>query len=401
MTSVSWSSAISGNWATGSNWQGGSAPGTSDDAFIAVVGNYTVSLTTPITVASLTVSDASAALQIQDPGGIDTITGNLDNSGNLGVDAIGAGGSTLTIGGTLTNNDGLQVGNGNMTAAALLTVGGVFNNTGGVTIAGGQAGAAARLVVAGATPGILIGTYNIVANAGTAAVQWGSGGITQAGDGANSGADLLLDGTKAFAELGATNSNSALTNLGTIASNGLVDLRDGVAVTTAGSLTVVGGGRLKVDAYGGSGGSDVTLGGDLVNGSSGSFGDGGVAVGSGNITTGDTLTIDGVVNNAGGILDITGGHAGATARMIVTGAAASTLTGQYNVAGDAGGAVLQYGSGTITQIGDGANSGGGLFIDGANAFVEVGATNSNSALDSLGTLAGDGVLDLRDRKSVV
>ena len=181
MTSVSWSSAISGNWATGSNWQGGSAPGTSDDAFIAVVGNYTVSLTTPITVASLTVSDASAALQIQDPGGIDTITGNLDNSGNLGVDAIGAGGSTLTIGGTLTNNNGLQVGNGNMTAAALLTVGGVFNNTGGVTIAGGQAGAAARLVVAGATPGILIGTYNIVANAGTAAVQWGRGGITQAG----------------------------------------------------------------------------------------------------------------------------------------------------------------------------------------------------------------------------
>ena len=287
-----------------------------------------------------------------------------------------------------------------MTAAALLAVGGVFNNTGGVTIAGGQAGAAARLVVAGASPGVLIGTYNIVANAGTAAVQWGSGGITQAGDGANSGADLLLDGTKAFAELGATNSNSALTNLGTIASNGLVDLRDGVAVTTAGSLTVVGGGRLKVDAYGGSGGSDVTLGGDLVNGSSGSFGDGGVAVGSGNITTGDTLTIDGVVNNAGGILDITGGHAGATARMIVTGAAASTLTGQYNVAGGADGAVLQYGSGDITQIGDGANSGGGLFIDGANAFVEVGVTNSNSALDSLGTIAGNGILDLRDDVTV-
>ncbi len=243
MTSVSWSSAISGNWTTGSNWEGGSAPGTSDDAFIAVLGNYTVSLTTPITVASLTVSDALAALQIQDPGGIDTITGNLDNSGNIGVDAIGAGGSTLTIGGTLTNNNGLQVGNSNMTAAALLTVGGVFNNTGGVTIAGGQAGAAARLVVAGASPGVLLGTYNIEANAGTAAVQWGSGGITQVGDGASNGADLLLDGAKAFAAVGATNSNSALTNLGTIASNGLVDLRDGVTVTTAGSLTVAGGGR--------------------------------------------------------------------------------------------------------------------------------------------------------------
>ena len=47
---------------------------------------------------------------------------------------------------------------------------------------------------------------------------------------------------------------------------------DGSAtVTTSGSLTIDGSdGRLKVDGYGGSGGGDITIGGDLVNGSPGS-----------------------------------------------------------------------------------------------------------------------------------
>jgi hypothetical protein len=126
-------------------------------------------------------------------------------------------------------------------------------------------GATAQMVVTGAAPSTLTGNYSIVGDAGGAVLQYGSGGITQIGDGASNGSDLYIDGTNAFVEVGATNSNNALSGLATIASNGLVDLRDGTSVTTTSGLTVNGGSaRLKVDAYGGQGGSTVTIGGNLV-----------------------------------------------------------------------------------------------------------------------------------------
>ena len=103
-----------------------------------------------------------------------------------------------------------------------------------------------------------------------------------------------------------------------------------------------GDGRLKVDAYGGHGGSTVTIGRNLTNASFGNFSDGGVSVGNGNMTVGDTLAVHGTVDNTGGILDVTGGlTATATARLIVTGAVQSTLTVNYNIVGDTGGAILQ------------------------------------------------------------
>ncbi len=401
MATVSWSSAASGNWATGSNWQGGNAPGSSDDAVIAVAGNYTVSVTAAINVASITISDASAALQFTHPGADSAVTGNVTNAGGLGVDALGAGGSTLTVGGSLTTSNALQVGNGGMTANALLTIDGGLSNSNGVTVDGGQAGTTGQITVAGAAPGTLTANYSLIANTGTAVLQWGSGGITQIGDGASHGGDLFIDGAHALAEVGATSSNSALANLATIASNGILELRDGASVTTANGLTIAGGtARLKVDGYGGSGGSAVTIGGNLANGSFGSFSDGGVTVGNSNMTVGDTLTVNGTIDNAGGIFDVIGGQAGAKAQVIVTGAAPGTLTGQYNVLANAGGAVLQWGSGGITQIGDGASNGGGLFLDGANALAEIGATNSNNALSNLATIASNGILDVRDAVQV-
>jgi hypothetical protein len=163
MASVNWKSAASGGRTVASNWDSGNVPGTSDDVFISVAGSHTVSLIAAITVASITIGDASAVPQIQNPGGDDVVTGNLDGGGSVGVDAIGAGGSTLTIGGTLTDGNAIQVGNGGMTTSDLLTVGGTFGNPGGVlTLEGGQTGAAAQMVVTGAVPGTLTGNYSIV-----------------------------------------------------------------------------------------------------------------------------------------------------------------------------------------------------------------------------------------------
>ncbi|MGH7102870.1 MAG: beta strand repeat-containing protein, partial [Acetobacteraceae bacterium] len=72
----------------------------------------------------------------------------------------------------------------------------------------------------------------------------------------------------------------------------------------------------------------------------------------------------------------------------------------YNIVANKGGAVLNFGSGQITTIGDNGSNAGDLYIDGANAAVESGGAAGNSALTSLGTIADNGQLDLRDGASV-
>ncbi|MGH7101280.1 MAG: hypothetical protein ACREFJ_02700, partial [Acetobacteraceae bacterium] len=169
---------------------------------------------------------------------------------------------------------------------------------------------------------------------------------------------------------------------------------------TIGNLTVNSGAQLLFDNTG-PGGGDLTLTGNLVNASSGPFSEGGVDIGNGGMTTADLVTVHGSLTNTGAILNLTGGNqAGATAQMQVTGAAPSTLTGTYNVVANKGGAVLNFGSGQITTIGDNGSNAGDLYIDGANAAVESGGVAGNSALTSLGTIADNGQLDLRDGASV-
>ena len=350
----------------------------------------------------------------------DGATVNIGNSltvegggtGRLKVDGYGGccsyGGSTVRIAGNLINqstgnNDGgVSVGEGQMTHGDLLALQGDLTNTGSMTVTGGDTtGATARVTVGGAAPTTLTGTYALTGNAGGATLQWGSGGITQIGDGGSNGGNLYLDGANAYAEVGATQSNSALGALTTIASNGQLDLRDGAVVSTTGPLTVAGGGNgggLKVDYYGGAGGSQVTVGGDLIDQSNGFNGNGGVDVGNGGMTHADALTVTGSLTTTGsGSVILQGGQtAGASATVTVGGAAPTTLTGNYALTGNAGGASLQWGSGGITQIGDGGANGGNLYLDGANAYVEVGATQSNSALSALTTIASNGQLDLRD-----
>ena len=506
MATISWKDGTSGNWSNDSDWNGETSPGPGDDALINGVSANTLTVTTAMTVASITLSDASALLQIENPGAVDTVTGPVADAGAIGLDASGSGGSTLQIGGLLTVSNQLQIGNTGLLSQSLLTVGGLsdkgditlfggsapavlmvngsadisgsglldvrdgatvtatsnlfvdagsarlkvdtyggaggsdvavggnltntsfgnfgdggvsvgtggmtqsdtltvqgtLDNTGGLTsVTGGQSGAIAQIIVAGVVSSVLTGQFNIVGNTGGARLQYGSGAITQIGDGASNGADLYIDGSNAFDAIGATASDSALDNLATIASNGVLDLRDGVTVATTDSLFVdAGSARLKVDAYGGAGGSDVTIGGDLTNTSFGNFGDGGVSVGTGGMTQSDTLTVRGALNDTGGLINVDGGRSGASANLLVTGSAPSLLTGQFNIVGDDGGASVQYGSGAITQIGDGSNNSGYLSINGSNAFDEIGAAARNNALDTLATIAGNGALDLQNDVTV-
>jgi fibronectin-binding autotransporter adhesin len=407
MGQVTWTNFSDGDWTDGSNWDTGSPPGSGDDAVFNIDTFNTVSVTNSITVNSISFDNPSGALQIANSGGTDTVTAFYENQGLLGLDTSGAGGSTLDIVGTLTNSGNVQIGNAGMTTAGTLMAG-VFDNTGDVSIAGGATGVAiALMTVAGAAPATLIGRYTIASASGGAVLQWGSGGITQLGGGNFTDFGILtLDGAGTNVEIGTNGSNSAVSNLATIASNGELELLDGVTMAIAAGLTVDGGGfdggALSVDETG-SGGSDLVIGGDLVNASTAAvfnIGAATVSVGNAGMTSAGTLKVLGTFDDANSNLFILGGAvAGAMALMDVSGAAPVTLTGSYDIVANTGGASLQWGRGGIIQIGDGASTAGDLVIDGTNASAGIGGFNDD-ALDSLGTIAGNGTLELDDGAAI-
>jgi hypothetical protein len=116
----------SGTWNTAAKWSPNSVPGPTDDAVVDAAGSYTVTIDAPaIDVGSITISDSSASL-VANNGQTETVVGDLTNGGSLGVDnGGGQGGTTLSIGGTLTNSNFLQVGNNNL--ATTVTAQGLSN----------------------------------------------------------------------------------------------------------------------------------------------------------------------------------------------------------------------------------------------------------------------------------
>src|SRR4051812_35382340 len=108
--------ASGGDWFDPAHWDTSVVPAMADDANIAASGTYTVTLSAPATVASLTITTVSATLDIADRGGTETITGALSTAGLVEIDAAFQGGTTVLIGGTLTNDGRLTIGNGTILA---------------------------------------------------------------------------------------------------------------------------------------------------------------------------------------------------------------------------------------------------------------------------------------------
>ena len=342
-------------------------------------------------LTSLNTIGYDSGLFLYNGASLTTTTALTNDGGYLEVDTGGSGGSTLTISGALTNPDtgDVYVGSSGMTAAATLKVLGTLNNSGGTidVTGGGASGANALVNVTGAAPSTLYGNFDLAGNTGSAAVEFGSGSITAIGSSSVVGS-VSLTGPNAYMEIGATNNESALASLNTIGYDGALFLYDGAALTTTGALTNDGG-YLEVD-LGGSGGSSVTIGGALTNTDAGD-----VYVGSSGMTAAATLKVLGTLNNSGGTIDVTGGGAsGANALVNVTGAAPSTLEGTYDLVGNQGSASVEFGSGSITTIGDGSTNSGEVELSGPNAYMEIGATNSESALTGLKTVSSNGSLYL-------
>ncbi len=359
MTAISWKKAVNGSWTVATNWNPGTVPVSTSTVTIGLSGFYTVSLTgtKAQSVKSLLISDPDATLAIATPSRTDSVATTLNNGGTLAVDATGNGGTTVKVGGKLTNSGDLDIGNSKLTHATNLTAGGLSNTAKGtLNIVGGTAQAA--LKVNAAAPATWNGSAFLTGNA-LLQFTGKSGGITKiAGN-----AEISLDGAQARVALAATpGSNSALTKLGTNA--GIWALDDGATVKT--TVALANQGTLTVDN-----GSALSVGGVLNN--TGSLG-----IGDSKLGLATTLTATGFVNT--GSLTVAGGSARAT--LNITGAAPTTVTGSWAVDGDA---AVRFASGGITMVA----AGGSLSLDGARARVALSAApGSNSALTKLGTNSG-------------
>jgi hypothetical protein len=205
---IHWTQSAGGNWIDAPNWSSNSVPSASDEAVIDATGFYTVSALSPISAASIIVGVTDATLQLNTPGGSDSIGGDLSNSGSLLIDTdSGQGGTTLSVGGTLTNSNVIAIGNVNLSASTTVSAAALVNS-GSISVTGKGVNQAA-LEIAGAAPGTLAGFVDLTGNA---LLQFSSGSITAIGGGER----LSLSGAQAQVnDAGAPGNDSALTQLNT------------------------------------------------------------------------------------------------------------------------------------------------------------------------------------------
>ncbi len=304
-----------------------------------------------------------------------TTTGGLSFTGNAlvevdGTNIGGGGGSTLTVGGTLTNSstngNGLNIGNTGITAGDTVTAQ-ALNNTGVIQITGA---------------GTIQSTLNITtgsAGFGTLAVETGSVYLTNdallefaAGQIGTIDGLVSLNGANArIADAGTLATNSALTGLNTVA--GTFVLYSGASVTTTGGLSLTGNAIVEIDGpnYGGAGGSNVTIGGTLTNSSTNGNA---LDIGNSSITRNDTVTASGL-NNTGEIN--LQGNGTIVATLAVNGPATNNGLVDINASG-----VVQMGAGdAYTQAGGATNVGSGGTLAGT---IDV----TGGSLDGTGTVSG-------------
>ena len=301
------------------------------------------------------------------------ITGGLANAGTIQVDApfAGGGGTTLAIGGVLSNTGSVTIGTSNTLSAPDSLSAGGFTGTGTVTLFGGFQGGVplastigATLDILSAAPSVLSGSLNLI---GSAVVEFASGSISSI---ARTGA-IVLDGPAAFvADAGAPAQNGALAALSGNA--GTIDLRDGASLAIVGSLANTG--TIVVDSQGTAGGSTLTISGVLSN-------TGGVTVGNRNSPVGpSTLTVGGLVDS--GTILLFGSNGQQATLDVLSGAAPTVLNGDLEVHGSA---VVEFASGSIISIGPA----GSVVLDGPQAFIaDAGSPTQNGALSGLVRNAG-------------
>jgi hypothetical protein len=113
MSTINWISTQDGDWSTGTNWELGSVPASTDDAEIATPGVYTVTITSDVSAANLTINatgetlDESGAGSLTLSGGLSLYNGAVFLNGSNSI-----GSSVEMVGGLLAIGNGGALGNG-------------------------------------------------------------------------------------------------------------------------------------------------------------------------------------------------------------------------------------------------------------------------------------------------
>jgi len=398
------------NWATASLWSPNSAPSAIDD--VNAPDGAFLWITSPIGVNSITNGASQSFPEVFADGsgaviqsgiffsapGVSNVTSNFIDNGRVLIDGTGDGGTNLNVGGTLTVNYSFQIGNVGITGGTTVTAAALDNNTNsdayydpqGGLILRGSGSAEARLDVQGAagfgTDGVLSGKVELWSDA---VIQFETGGqITDIAPGAS----LDLIGTNArIADASAPASNSAL--LGLSNNEGQIDLEGAVVhvtsdLTNASFITLDSGTGyiygLDPGQLGPHDGANLAVDGTLTN--SGTLQ---IRHLAGSLTSATNVTVSGINNT--GELDVDDGGASLTVNGIAGFGTVGVLTGQVVVDCYAGKGIIEFASGQITEIANGA----ALYLDGPASFIaDAGATDSNSAL--LGLTKVDGTFGMND-----
>ena len=113
MSTINWISAHGGDWSTGTNWEGGSVPGSTDATDIALPGVYTVTVASHVSTGSLTINATGATFDEASVGSL-TLSGGLSlyNGAAFLNGANSIGSSVEVVGGLLAVGNGGALGNG-------------------------------------------------------------------------------------------------------------------------------------------------------------------------------------------------------------------------------------------------------------------------------------------------
>jgi hypothetical protein len=377
MSKSTWTGVDGSDWNDPNNWSPAGVPGASSNVTIAT--GEAVASASIGTVNSIT---DSSHLSL-DSAGTNTVTTFLDDAGHLWVDhGAREGGTTLNIGGTLTNSNRLIIGNTTLSASDEVSAA-ALDNMGRIYLIGSSSNQALLEVSSSAgfgTTGILSGYVRL---AGDSAIEFASGEITSLA----AGAHLGLVGNQAFIEDStAPGSNSALTGLTSIGQGALFALHDGASVSTNGELT--NDGQVCLDTGSGDGGSSLTVAGTLTNNRS-------LSIGNSALSASDEVTAASL--DSTGRIFLTGSGAN-QALLDVTGSAgfgtSGVLTGSVYLTGDS---AIEFASSEITSLAAHAQ----LQLNGSDAFIEDStAQGSNSALTGLASIGARAFLDLENGASL-
>lgn len=253
----------SGDWSNNANWSTGLAPTLSNDATVAAVGTYTVSLSSDDAANSLTI-DAAGATVAETTGGTLTLNGTLDvEAGRLLFTTTDPAGGSVLQGGTISVTGGtvafetaglhpISYWSG-VTYWGTLALGSTWLDIGTLTVAG-SGGSGAGLITLGAS-GVLDADETQILTNGTlsfgnsnAALQTGIYGQVQ-------GITLTLASSFAITQSGGTNYLVGNVGIGDeIVDNGSIHVSGGTLVvhtlldmTGMGSFKTSGSGVIQVD----------------------------------------------------------------------------------------------------------------------------------------------------------